>query len=1138
MTASARHNRPLHFNAILAFLALSVCVSGLHAADPASGTITATTATPLEWDGSAIGGSSAGETTCQQGVNCDSFALTVAGSSSDYAGKLVKLEFSWTLPATDYDFYIHKGEIDGPVVASGSNGGAPATSDGAAITPAASGTGLYTINVVYFSSPGAADEYHAKASITSAVGPSRTARYVTTGIAFSHNVQLKAPVGIRDGEPSNRTDFKGNAYVAGIRGASGGVDLWRFDLNPNSPKFDPLMRVPYYRGQPDAFSQAPGTDFGADGGGDVDLAVGFPPMPSGQAFPTLNFSSLVLANVSTGKSTDGGNTFSQNPVGNASGGAPGDDREWQEFLGNQIVYMWYRTAEPAVTQIQRSTDGGFSFGPAQTAGTTSQVGPIDVHQKDGVVYAGTSDGIVAVGTPSTPKGEPLSTDYVIHQAASDPAGVAHLFFVIKVADDQTQNGTLYACYSNDRDIYLRSSTDKGVTWNNPVRVNAPGLGTKVNVFPWMETGPTTGSVGVAWYGTKNDKNDDKAEWKVYFAQSFNADSATPTFSTAEVTEPEHVIHASNISEGGLTGAANRNLIDYFQVSFDPNGAAVIAYTDDHNDYDGHTYVAHQIAGPSIKTGAALPPASEGSLTLPDASSKVSEADAFPPRVPGLNGEQITDYALDVANGMAVREAIPDPEDVLSVRYDTSGTGPSLAIAATMRLSDLTVLPGQTSWQMNFVVNAPHNVLSPTGTYSFAASDHGDQFYLQADTDVNGAQTFSYGTAERASDGKMLYTKVGDADAGEFNQNDNTVSVQVRVSKLNAILAKAKHPLISNGTVVAGLRGRAYTIEVVPPVNGQASRQGRRDIARGGTQFVVHDYALAAPTPTPYPTPLPKPATPPTEPTPHQVALVNISTRVAVTTGGDEVGIAGFIIRGSGTAPKRVLVRGIGPSLQANGTSLGGIADPTLEVRDKSGALVAGANSNDDWRSSQEAEISATGVAPKLDKEAAVIANLPPGEYTATLNSKGGGRRIGLVEVYDIGAESPHDLANITTRGFVGKDPNVLIGGLIIRDNDNANTPQRIVVRAIGPSLTAANVQGALQDPTIELRDLNGTLIASNDNWRSSQAAALQNVHLAPTDNRESAIIKVLNPGIYTAIVRGKNNATGIALVEAYNLGKP
>lgn len=1094
------------------------------AATPASGSINASTTTPLTWVGSASGGASAGESSCVEGASCDTYTLTVGGAPSDYATKLIKFDFTWTIPATDYDFYIHKDKLDGPTVASGSNGGAPATSDQAAITPSSTGTGVYVIHVVYFSSPGPADQYHATATVASATPASRTATYINSGIAFSPNVQCKAPLTTRDGEPSNRTDFKGNAYVGGIRGFPAGVDLWYFDLNPASPTYDPFMRIPQYRGQPDAFSPTSEADLGGDGGGDIDLAVGFG-VATGKTNPTLAYSSLIAANVSTGQTFDLAKTYSKNPAGNVTGGVPADDRQWEEFLGAGTVYLYYRTLEPAVTQIQRSTDGGFTFGPAATAGTTSQVGPIDVHQSDGVVYGATSTGTVIVGTPTTSKGEPTTADYKVRQAAVDPAGVAHLFFITKIADDGTPNGTLYACYSNDKDILLKSSADKGVTWTDPVKVNSPALGTKVNVFPWMETGPTKGSVGIVWFGTSNDKNDDNAEWKVYFAQSFNADAANPVIGVAEVTEPDHVIHASNISEGGLTGAANRNLIDYFQVSFDPNGAAVVAYTDDHNDYDGHTYVAHQIAGPSINNGVPLPAPAEGSaLVLPP-------GDLFPPRVPGLNGEQVTDYPLDLQESSVARVRQPDPSDIVAVRYDTSGTGDSLAIAATMKVSDLSVIPGQTTWQMNFAVNAPHSTLSPTGNYSFGASDHGDQFYVQADTDVNSVPKYSYGKAVRASDGKIIYTKLGDADAGEFNQADNTVSVMVKVSKLNAALPTG-HTAIGNGSVVSGLRARSYTVEVVPPVSGQASRQGRRDIARGGTQFVVHDSAQPYPAPTPAATPLPPLATPPTGATPPPVDLANISTRIAVKN-GDQAGIGGFIIRG--TKPKRVMIRGIGPSVAYNGNALANLSDPILTLKNSAGATIG---TNDDWRSAQQAEISASGLAPVFNQEAAIIAELAPGNYTAILNGKNGGTGIGLIEAYDLEAESLSDFGNISTRGVVETADNVLIGGFIIRDNTMNRGAQKVVVRALGPSLTSKGVTGVLQNPTIELHDANGVQFAFNDDWRDQQQTDLQAASLAPTDDRESAIITTLNPGAYTAVVRGRFGGVGVGLVEVYNLGKP
>jgi hypothetical protein len=396
-------------------------------------------------------------------------------------------------------------------------------------------------------------------------------------------------------------------------------------------------------------------------------------------------------------------------------------------------------------------------------------------------------------------------------------------------------------------------------------------------------------------------------------------------------------------------------------------------------------------------------------------------------------------------------------------------------------------------------------------------------------------TYTYGTAERQNDGKLIYTIVGNADAGEFNLDDNTVSVQVSVAKLNAVLTTKGHPLIGHGTVVAGLRSRSYTIEVVPPVSGQGSRQGRRDIGRGGTQFVVHDSAGAplatspTPAPTPYPPPFVAPGSTPA-PTPPRRRLANIATRVNVQ-GGQNDGIAGFIKRNPAT--KRVLVRALGPT-----TGVGGaLQDPILKVYDASGLIAT----NDNWRTTQQAEISASGLAPTDDKEAAVILNLTGAAntsgYTAVLSGVNGESGVGLVEVYDLDAESFADLGNVATRGLVGTGNNVLIGGFVVNDDSFTNQPQTILVRGIGPSLSAAGVSNPLPDPLIDLHDAQGTTIASNNDWGASpDAGALSTSGLAPPNPKESAILKTLAPGPYTVVLSGVNGGTGVGNVEAYNLG--
>jgi phospholipase/lecithinase/hemolysin len=252
--------------------------------------------------------------------------------------------------------------------------------------------------------------------------------------------------------------------------------------------------------------------------------------------------------------------------------------------------------------------------------------------------------------------------------------------------------------------------------------------------------------------------------------------------------------------------------------------------------------------------------------------------------------------------------------------------------------------------------------------------------------------------------------------------------------------------------------------------------------------------------------------------------VNIATRVFVDT-GERVSIAGFIV--SGDVSKKVLIRGIGPSLTASGVP-NALADPTLVLFDESGNTLM---TNDNWMDSQAAEITATGIPPQNDLESAIVATLAPGHYTAVLAGKNGTTGNGLAEVYDLDSDSSSTLANLSTRGFVGAGDNVMIGGLIIGNGDSPI----VVLRAIGPTLTSSGITNPLLDPTIELHDRNGTVIGLNDNWKDGQVQAVLATQLAPTDDRESAIVAFLAPGNYTAVVRGKGDTTGVALVEAYRV---
>ena len=275
-------------------------------------------------------------------------------------------------------------------------------------------------------------------------------------------------------------------------------------------------------------------------------------------------------------------------------------------------------------------------------------------------------------------------------------------------------------------------------------------------------------------------------------------------------------------------------------------------------------------------------------------------------------------------------------------------------------------------------------------------------------------------------------------------------------------------------------------------------------------------------------------------------LGNISTRAFVQT-GNNVMIGGFIVQGTG--PKRVIIRAIGPELGAPPYNIpNALANPRLELHNAAGALIG---SNDDWQHTiiggvitrnQVTDIQNSGHAPTNPFESAIIADLPPGNYTAIVSGVNNTAGVGLVEVYDLSANTTSILGNISTRSFVQTGDNVMIGGFIVQGTG----AKRVIVRAIGPELGAPpyNIPNALANPTLELHDGMGALIASNDNWRttiiggiitSSQVRDILQQRPRASDGRESAIIAELPPGNYTAIVRGVNDTTGVGLVEVYDL---
>ncbi|MEY2518864.1 MAG: cytochrome c peroxidase [Verrucomicrobiota bacterium] len=261
--------------------------------------------------------------------------------------------------------------------------------------------------------------------------------------------------------------------------------------------------------------------------------------------------------------------------------------------------------------------------------------------------------------------------------------------------------------------------------------------------------------------------------------------------------------------------------------------------------------------------------------------------------------------------------------------------------------------------------------------------------------------------------------------------------------------------------------------------------------------------------------------------------VNLSSRMQVLT-ADKVGIGGFII--TGTAPKRVLVRALGPSLDQFGLSTL-LADPTITLNGPAGfAPIV----NNNWKSSQPDEIKATGLAPGNDLEPAIVATLAPGNYTAVLSSANGGTGTGVLELYDLDFAADSKLANISTRAFAGTGDDILIAGFTVGKGSGVDN---IIVRGLGPSLQSAGLVGQIMnDPTLEVRNADGTTLVATDGWEGAgDRVEISRAGLFPRFSQEPVTLITLGPGAYTALlspaINGFYNPPAIALIEIYSLGR-
>jgi hypothetical protein len=636
-------------------------------------------------------------------------------------------------------------------------------------------------------------------------------------------------------------------------------------------------------------------------------------------------------------------------------------------------------------------------------------------------------------------------------------------------------------------------------------------------------------------------------------QTLNGHDAVPTF-TAPIQASSHFIHRGSIQTliGGQTG--DRSLGDFLQLRMGARGEAQIAYADSNNINGGfapHGMFVRQNSG-------------DGLLV---ANSPVN--------IPGLRPfNLVTDPGGDGKYEVNGTSSANMPQlDIIKSGITFVTTAPCSATApcykVIMQLNDLSLAPATAQdpdpdlvWSTQWLVPSTSDPNGGKNFHAYAESTNGGPLQCFVGENavllVGGGVTLTYPGGATALPAANCQSTLGPNGA---------ITIYVPLSSVN-----------EPGAIDDRLHEvTASTMTLLEPANTMPSFGGIGgslfnliDVAQG----YVFDPSGAPPTPTPTPTGTPSPSptatinpsptatptasptpsatptispsatptptgtpTPSPSPTPANLQLLNISGRVFTQT-GDKVGIGGFIVTGTGF--KRVIARSIGPSLAGAGVP-GALQDPFLELHDGNGGI----RTNDNWRSSQEAEIQQTGLAPTDDRESAIIVTVPAGNYTAIIRGVDDSIGVGLIEIYDLGSPSAgtleknragepegatfSELGNLSVRAEIGTDDNVLIDGVILR----GDIPKRVVFRGLGPSVPVA---GSLQDPTLELHDGNGTLLLSNDNWRDApNMAEIEATGLAPVDDHEAVILVTLTPGNYTTITSGVDRTTGIGLSEVYKL---
>ena len=1176
-----------------ALVGMSALLAALSfAANPAEGTITPSSP-PITWQGTGTGVPPAaggpGDCDDEQG-NCDLFMLTIAGTPADWAGKQVKVRISNLLPTTDYDLVVYKDSVNGAQV--GSDGRPPSTFEEVVLDPnsAAVGTGVFAVRVVYFAAP-PADQYEGEISVLESAVVEPPPATQATGVPPRFQVHTPPAAGpktegIDAAEPSIGVNWLTE------KGTNGGTSMYialletlrvTFDDSCPSSPTSLWEDVSFVTTNAQTFDPILYTDHGYPGGTGTGRTL-----ISQLIFPA---GSAASASATT---DDDGKTYKP-----STGAGPGSGIDHQTIGGGGpfaapvptgATYpnpIYYCGQLPAAT-CALSVDGGQTYGPAIPVDTGGECGGLHGHIKvgpDGTAYlpnkgCGSGQGVIV----SENNGLTWDVRAVPGSATGESDAAVGIGRGDKVKQAVTNKpiGRVYLGYAHgDSKAVVSTSDDRGLTWSTPVDVGAP-FGINGTAFPVMVAGDDD-RAAISFYGTSTAGSVQGPKfsgvWRLYVAMTYDGGA---TWHTVDVT-PNDPMQRGCIWLGGGANIC-RNMLDFMGVDVDKRGRVLVGYNDGcagaecsqaepnaiGNSYTALSAIARQTGGKSLFA--------EHDALFPDAPTVPGDPYTTALRngnkvslqwsLSNNGGSPVTQY--NISRGTAAGAQTPlATVSGSQLRYvDTTATDPTATyfykVTATNAqgascgnnevqaryLGDSSTGTGYTIFTDGKADGAPQtanpdldietlSIAEPASgpdagklvfnlkVASLASSGnnrmiriiwdspnafapakdadgndiqvHHGKFYVGFTKDASGAVSYEYGTVFTEviglAVGRPQTNKLGQADAGRTTP-EGLITIVVSPDKVGS---PGKGDLLGNFEI------RSYNV-VTNDIRSNNAIDNALNATANDLMANAATYMLVGP------------------PAGVKARLLNIATRASVQPGENAL-IGGFIVTGSD--PARVLIRGLGPSVQnVNGT----LQNPVLELNADGGVIT----SNDNWKDSpQRSEIEATGIAPSNDAESAILQTLAPGNYTAVLRGADDASGVGLVEVYDLDQPANARLANLSSRGLVQTGDSVMIGGVIVGPPTFENA--RVLVRAVGPSLSERGVNGSLQDPTLELFDGNGSPIATNDNWKDSQQGDIAATTIAPADDREAAILSSFAPGNYTAIVRGKSDSTGVALIEAYNL---